>query len=196
MNVIIAYLDDMFFFICIVLPIVIIWRIARWKKRGFNVKESLHEIGFLMLICVLIGLFSQTIIPKAGTGQVYGTGINLQLFRVVKETYNAIVYLGFWQPFYINFLGNIILFMPIGFLLPLLYRRMVYFPNTVIIGLCISLFIEITQIPQNRSSDVDDLWLNTLGAFLGYLFYLLIYRRFPRFAKAFKKKKFKTSRNG
>ncbi|SES42675.1 VanZ family protein [Psychrobacillus sp. OK032] len=196
MNVIIAYLDDMFFFICIVLPIVIIWRIARWKKRGFNVKESLHEIGFLMLICVLIGLFSQTIIPKAGTGQVYGTGVNLQLFRVVKETYNAIVYLGFWQPFYINFLGNIILFMPIGFLLPLLYRRMMYFPNTVIIGLCISLFIEFTQIPQNRSSDVDDLWLNTLGAFLGYLFYIFIYRCFPAFAKTFKKNSLKSSRIG
>lgn len=187
MNVIIAYLDDMFFFICIALPIVIIWRIARWKKRGFNVKESLHEIGFLLFVCVLIGLFSQTIIPKLGVEQVYGTGVNLQLFRVVKETYNAIVYLGFWQPFYINFLGNIILFMPIGFLLPLLYRRMVYFPNTVIIGLCISLFIEITQIPQNRSSDVDDLWLNTLGALLGYICYLFIHRRFPVFTKAFKK---------
>ncbi|MFJ8066600.1 VanZ family protein [Psychrobacillus sp. NPDC096426] len=187
MNVIIAYLDDMFFFICIVLPIMIIWRIARWRKRGFNRKESLHEIGFLMLICVLIGIFSQTIIPKSGTGQVYGTGVNLHLFRVLKETYNAIVYLGFWQPFYINFLGNIILFMPIGFLVPLLFRRMEFFPNSVIIGLCISLFIEITQIPQNRSSDVDDLWLNTLGTFLGYLCYLFIHRRFPTFTKSFKK---------
>ena len=65
---------------------------------------------------------------------------------------------------------------------------MEFFPNTVIIGLCISLFIEITQIPQNRSSDVDDLWLNTLGAFFGYLLYLFIHRAFSGFRKAFKKK--------
>lgn len=187
MNVIINYLDDMFFSIFLVLPIVIIWRLIRWKKRGFNLKESWHEIGFLLFISVLIGLFSQTIIPKSDAIQSYSTSVNLQLFRVVKETYNAIAYLEFWQPFYINFLGNIILFMPIGFLLPLLYKRMEFFPNSVIIGLCISLFIEIVQVPQNRSSDVDDLWLNTLGALLGYLCYLFLQKSFPTFTRAFKK---------
>lgn len=187
MHVIINYLDDMFFFICIALPILIIWRIIRWKKRGFQLKEGLHELGILILISILIGVFSQTIIPKPGATQAFGTGLNLELFRVVKETYNAIVYLGFWQPFYINFLGNILLFIPIGFLLPLLFKRMEYFPNTIIIGLGTSFFIEIVQLPQNRSSDVDDLWLNTLGALLGYLLYLFIRNRFPSFCQAFKK---------
>ena len=125
--------------------------------------------------------------PKFGAIQTYGTGVNLELFRVLKETYNAIRYLGFWQPFYINFLGNIILFMPIGFLLPLLFKRMEIFPFTVIVGFCISLFIEIMQLPQNRSSDVDDLWLNTLGAFLGYLVYLVFRRKFSFITRVFKK---------
>ncbi|MEK4487177.1 VanZ family protein [Psychrobacillus sp. FSL H8-0484] len=187
MHVIINYLDDMFFFICLALPILIIWRLIRWKKRGFQLKEGLHELGILILISILIGVFSQTIIPKPGAAKVFGTGLNLELFRVVKETYNAIVYLGFWQPFYINFLGNILLFIPIGFLLPLLFKRMEFFPNTVIIGLGTSFFIEIVQLPQNRSSDVDDLWLNTLGALLGYLLYLFIRKRFPGFCMAFKK---------
>ncbi|WP_342599016.1 VanZ family protein [Psychrobacillus sp. FSL H8-0483] len=187
MHVIINYLDDMFFFICLALPILIIWRLIRWKKRGFQLKEGLHELGILILISIFIGLFSQTIIPKPGAAKVFGTGLNLELFRVVKETYNAIVYLGFWQPFYINFLGNILLFIPIGFLLPLLFKRMEFFPNTVIIGLGTSFFIEIVQLPQNRSSDVDDLWLNTLGALVGYLLYLFIRKRFPGFCMAFKK---------
>lgn len=187
MTIIIDYLDDMFFFICMTLPVVIIWRFIRWKKRGFELKESLHEIGLLLLVSVLVGLFSQTIIPKFGAIQTYGTGVNLELFRVLKETYNAIRYLGFWQPFYINFLGNIILFMPIGFLLPLLFKRMEFFLFTVIVGFCISLFIEIMQLPQNRSSDVDDLWLNTLGAFLGYLVYLVFRRKFSFVTRVFKK---------
>lgn len=187
MTIIIDYLDDMFFFICMTLPVVIIWRFFRWKKRGFELKESLHEIGLLLLVSVLVGLFSQTIIPKFGAIQTYGTGVNLELFRVLKETYNAIRYLGFWQPFYINFLGNIILFIPIGFLLPLLFKRMEFLPFTVIVGLCISLFIEIMQLPQNRSSDVDDLWLNTLGALLGYLVYLVFRRKFSFVTRVFKK---------
>ncbi|MCK1997630.1 VanZ family protein [Psychrobacillus psychrodurans] len=187
MYVIINYLDDMLFFIGIAFPLIVVWRLFRWKKRGFQLKEFLHELGILVFFSVLVGLFSQTIIPKIGEVPAYTTGVNLELFRVVKETYNAIVYLGFWQPFYINFLGNIILFIPIGFLLPLLFSKMEFFIFPILTGLCISLFIEIMQLPQSRSSDVDDLWLNTLGAFLGYLCYFFIRKAFPSFTKAFKK---------
>ncbi|TQR19349.1 VanZ family protein [Psychrobacillus vulpis] len=189
MSAIVHYLDDMLFFICIALPIVFIWRLVKWKKRGFELKESLHEVGILMLISSLVGLFSQTIIPKYGSIQPAITNVNFELFRVIKETYNAIIYLGFWQPFYINFLGNIILFIPIGFLLPLLYKRMEHFPYAVIVGLCISLFIEVMQLPQNRSSDIDDLWLNSLGALIGYIIYIFIRKRFTKFTEAFKKLK-------
>ena len=187
MHVIINYLDDMLFFIGIALPLIVIWRLFRWKKRGFQFRELLHELGLLVFFSVLVGLFSQTIIPKVGDVPSYTTGVNLELFRVVKETYNSVVYLGFWQPFYINFLGNIILFMPIGFLLPLLFKRMEIFIFPVFTGLFISLFIEVMQIPQNRSSDVDDLWLNTLGAFLGYVCYYYFRKAFPSFSAVFKK---------
>jgi len=189
MYVIINYLDDMLFFIGITFPLIVIWRLFRWKKRGFKLKEILHELGILVFFSVLVGLFSQTIIPKAGDVPAYTTGVNLELFRVVEETYNSIVYLGFWEPFYINFLGNIILFLPIGFLLPLLFRRMELFILPVFAGLCISLFIEIMQIPQSRSSDVDDLWLNTLGAFVGYVCYYFTRKVFPSFTNAFKRMK-------
>lgn len=188
MYVIINYLDDMLFFIAIALPLIVVWRLFRWKKRGFQLKETLHEFGILIFFSVLVGIFSQTIVPKSAHVPSYTTGVNLELFRVVEETYNAIIYLGFWQPFYINFLGNIILFMPIGFLLPLLFKKMEFFLYPILVGLGISLFIETMQLPQSRSSDVDDLWLNTLGAFLGYLCYFFISKAFPTFTAAFKKR--------
>ena len=34
------------------------------------------------------------------------------------------------------------------------------------------LFIETTQLTQARSSDIDDLWLNTLGSMIGYCVYV------------------------
>ncbi|MBD7946228.1 MULTISPECIES: VanZ family protein [Psychrobacillus] len=187
MPVIMNYIDEMLYTIAIFLPVLIIWRLIRWKRRGFHLREGLYELGVLFLIAVLVGLFSQTIIPKYGEEQAYVNSINLELFRVLEETWNAIIYLGYWEPFYINFLGNIALFIPIGFLFPLVFKRMEIFPFPVIMGFLISLFIEIVQIPQNRSSDVDDLWLNSSGALVGYLIYLLVRRKFPVFCKVFKK---------
>lgn len=189
MITIVQYLDDMLFYICIALPFVFIWRLMKWRKRGFELQEMVHEIGVVLFILVLVGLFSQTIIPRNDSMQPIFTTINLELFRVIEQTYNSIIYLHFWQPFYINFLGNILLFFPIGFLLPLLYRRMEHFPYTVITGLCISLLIEVTQLFQYRSSDVDDLWLNTLGSLIGYLVYLFVKKRFFPFTQAFKRLK-------
>lgn len=187
MPVIINYIDEMLYAIMIFLPFLIIWRLIRWKRRGFRLREGLYELGVLFLIAVLVGLFSQTIVPKPDEKQAFVNSINLELFRVIEETWNAIIYLGYWEPFYINFLGNIALFIPLGFMFPLLFKRMEIFPFPVLMGFFISLFIEIVQIPQNRSSDVDDLWLNSLGAFVGYLVYLIIRRKFPAFCRVFKK---------
>jgi len=68
--------------------------------------------------------------------------------------------------------GNVALFFPLGFLLPLLApwfdRR-----RTVVAGLALSLAIELSQLafPGVRRPDVNDLLANTLGAALGFLAY-------------------------
>jgi len=187
MQVIINYLDDMLFFIVIALPLVLVWRLFRWKKRGFEWREWLHELGIFILVLVIVGLFSQTILPKNGLAEPSIEHVNLEFFRVFRETYNAIIYLGFWEPFYINFLGNIVLFIPIGFLLPLLFAKLENGIYTVLIGLGLSLFIEIMQLPQQRSSDVDDLWLNATGALVGFVIYRIVKSKYPAFARLFKK---------
>ena len=189
MQVIINYLDDMLFFILIALPLVFMWRLIRWKKRGFEWREWLHEMGIFVLVLVMIGLFSQTILPKNGLAEPSIEHVNLEFFRVFRETYNAIIYLGFWEPFYINFLGNIILFVPLGFLLPLLFKKLENGLFTVLIALSVSLFIEIMQLPQHRSSDVDDLWLNSLGALVGFIIYRILKYKYPAFTRLFKKLK-------
>ena len=37
-----------------------------------------------------------------------------------------------------------------------------------------SLCIELLQLPQARGTDIDDLWLNVIGAFIGYWVYFLL----------------------
>ncbi|MGE6489284.1 VanZ family protein [Paenisporosarcina sp. NPDC076898] len=140
----------------------------------------------------MAGLLSQTILPSMSnhSGEMHFVNgdhqaINLEPFRVLIETYNAIKYLNLWQPFFINFMGNIVMFLPIGFFLPLLWKKFNRAWKVIGSGLLLSLAIEILQLPQMRSSDVDDLWLNTLGTAFGYL----LFRKLPKnFKKWFKTK--------
>ena len=127
-------------------------------------------------------MFSQTIIPKFEFG-VNGFGIvkngvhktNLIPFKVLIETYREVFMNGYVEYFLINFLGNIILFMPFGFIIPLLWN--VSNKKVIVIGTCISFFIEIIQLLLARGTDVDDLILNTSGVILGLLLYKLLYKK-------------------
>jgi glycopeptide antibiotics resistance protein len=74
--------------------------------------------------------------------------------------------------------GNLALFLPLGFLLPLLAPRLDRFWRTVGIGFALSAAIELSQVafPGVRRADVNDLLMNTLGAALGFLAWRLAAR--------------------
>jgi glycopeptide antibiotics resistance protein len=71
--------------------------------------------------------------------------------------------------------GNVVLFVPLGFLLPLLDPRCRRFATTAAVALSASVGIELVQLVllvalgARRSVDVDDVILNVTGAGLGYL---------------------------
>lgn len=83
----------------------------------------------------------------------------------------------------IAYFQNVLLFLPLGFLVPHISPRWSSFSGTAFTGFGFSLLIELSQLLNNRRTDVDDLILNTLGAVLGYLFYWGVSRmlggRFP-----------------
>ncbi|MEK4661310.1 VanZ family protein [Priestia sp. FSL H7-0729] len=68
-----------------------------------------------------------------------------------------------------NLFGNIVLFIPLGIWIPWLFRRchsFLTFTSTVVLLL---LGVEVTQlITRVGSFDVDDIILNTIGAWIGY----------------------------
>jgi glycopeptide antibiotics resistance protein len=74
--------------------------------------------------------------------------------------------------------GNVALFLPLGFLLPLLAPRLDRFWRTVGVGFLLSAAIELSQVasPGVRRADVNDVLMNTLGAAVGYLVYRLAVR--------------------
>lgn len=71
---------------------------------------------------------------------------------------------------------NCLLFLPLGFFLPLLWPEFRSGKRTFLLGLGVSLVIELLQLFSFRFTDIDDLILNTLGAVLGFLLARTLFR--------------------
>ena len=167
-------------YLAIALPVWIIVRVLMLKRRDEK-PNRLREIALCLFVLWCIGTASQTIIPKFEFG-ISGFGIiasriheiNLIPFRVIANTYREAFVNGVRSYFTINFLGNIMMFMPFGFFVPLLWNRSNR--KVVLSGCLTSVFIEICQLFLYRSTDIDDVILNTTGVILGLLAFHLLRR--------------------
>lgn len=81
-------------------------------------------------------------------------------------------------------LGNILMFMPLGFCVPLLWRGWRWW-KVLPLGCLTSCAIEFTQFFIGRSTDIDDVILNTAGALGGFVLWALCRRAFPRLTARF-----------
>ncbi len=96
----------------------------------------------------------------------FGTNYNLVPLRSVGEQLEHIT--ESWS--LMNLLGNIVPFVPFGFLLPLYYRKAKPFIKTFLIGLLFVFFVEVFQFFTRLGSfDIDDIILNMSSIILGYI---------------------------
>jgi glycopeptide antibiotics resistance protein len=91
--------------------------------------------------------------------------VNLQLFKMFK----------IYKITSRQILGNFVMLLPLGIFLPLLYKKVSGFFGVVLISLLASTTIELLQLVTSfRSADVDDIFLNAIGACTGFLIYKFI----------------------
>jgi glycopeptide antibiotics resistance protein len=84
-----------------------------------------------------------------------------QVFKIYKLTDKQVV-------------GNFVMLLPLGIYLPLMYNRIKGFFPVVLISMLVSIAIELMQLATSyRSTDVDDVILNTSGAVVGYILYAI-----------------------
>ncbi|MCU5376193.1 VanZ family protein [Bacillus cereus] len=73
--------------------------------------------------------------------------------------------------------GNILLLMPLGFLAPIIWDICKKIKNTILLGLAISISIELLQLIESlfsswiRITDIDDVICNVIGSIVGYFIY-------------------------
>ena len=72
--------------------------------------------------------------------------------------------------------GNILLFIPLGYLLPAALRPLRRINATVLAGLAITISIELLQwlLIEGRSPSIDDVIYNTIGTGIGATLYVLL----------------------
>jgi len=116
-------------------------------------------------------LYIAAVIDVTGAGALpdgLRRGVSLNWFSINLLPFSRdIDWMGYWL--------NVLLMAPLGFLLPILGRGYNMLRVTGA-GLLFSLMIELSQLLNMRSTDVDDLICNTLGAAVGYLGFLLVSR--------------------
>lgn len=72
----------------------------------------------------------------------------------------------------INLGGNVIMFIPLGFLLPKVFPKLSSLPRILLLTSGIITAVEILQLfTLVGCCDIDDLILNVIGAAIGYGFY-------------------------
>ena len=153
------------------------WLIARLVRFAIHKRGSLlRELTLVLLFLILWFLIQQTLEPfvlvldqtPQAPNLVPLQGLVLMLQRAIAVDHAITRWI-----VAINILGNILIFIPIGFLVSVLTPHRHKGWLALAIGLAISLTIEIVQLSfVIRVFDVDDLLLNTFGAWLGFIAYL------------------------
>ena len=101
---------------------------------------------------------------------------NLIPLRTIKSYYKEEFYF-LSSSLVSNVFGNVILFMPFGFLYPLVFRKATSFQQVVLATVILSLGFELMQFATNTGfCDIDDFMLNTIGGMIGYAFYAFLYK--------------------
>ena len=135
------------------------------KKLVFH-----QDLTLLMFIIYILCLF-QIVTTQDVSGE---HGINITLFRELTR-YPVGSHL-----FYRNVIGNIALFIPFGFFTSF-YLKLDKKRYVIFLTMLVSLVIEFIQLNIGRAFDIDDIVLNVVGGFLGYLIYRIIDKLFGDF---------------
>lgn len=163
-------MEEILFFsyvlVCVLISTVVVYAASRvvCRKKGLT-RTRADWLKLFVFAVYIAGVFYFT-----GTGTLYnirqyGMGAGALQYSLVPfsaQSFDVTAYL-----------LNIVLFLPLGFLLPLIWPNYNRFWRILIFGAALSLLIELSQLLNIRSTDIDDLLLNTMGVALGFLLFCL-----------------------
>lgn len=177
-------------------PITIVVGIVYAVLRFLYFRRKKHhivwvsEIMRLLFVCYLTGLCSLVILPAnfwlsffdaiffgwwEDMGAFFSFG-EINLIPTIVECLSGDYSLGSWVKEMI--VGNVVMFMPLGFFLPFVIERLNR-KDAFVLSLAVPLVVELLQLFVGRSFDIDDLICNFLGIIIGFLIAGVIQKVIP-----------------
>ncbi|KGR75148.1 VanZ family protein [Ureibacillus sinduriensis] len=134
-----------------------------YRKRGGSKKASLSQFSALFL---LLGWFVVVmVLTTFSRGAHFEGWVNLRLFSDYMNAWNQ------WSLSELQLIiFNMLMFAPLGFLLPLLGSRTRRIVPIILVSLTVTLGIELFQLFTKRGIfELNDILHNTIGSIAGYL---------------------------
>lgn len=163
-----------------ILFITLLWVLARlavyFKTKVFSGKR---EVQLLLVYICLVVVVRLTFFPFSKVGgkvqPLLFDAANILPFRLNFVPFVNLMDYEVRREALLNVIGNSFLFLPMGIVFPIVYRKLNTHWKVIAAGVGTSLSIEILQLLFfDRVTDIDDLILNSAGYLLGYGIYLLI----------------------
>lgn len=151
------------------------------SQKSIKILFFAYMILLLKVIVFKIPLWRMQEISRTWTKEVIWEGMgsaNFVLFKTIKMYWK---YRGRGLNSFQNLVGNVVAFIPLGYFLPRMCRIA---QNVIICMLNVFLFVLCIELFQLLSAfgafDVDDILLNCVGAFMGYICYVFFRKKWKR----------------
>lgn len=154
---------------------------AKGKRKD---ADALRRVLFFVYGLLMLWLLFGQRVDSLGQGRPYleqlQSNLNLQPMQTLRLLWNLAQrengdYLVRFAV--INLVGNVLMFVPLGYFLPRLHPDLRGFFRTAAVATGIIVAVELFQLfSMLGSCDVDDLILNTAGTVVGYILFKIFHK--------------------
>ena len=148
-----------------IVPVIILYFL--YLKKSGRKQSFLHITSVFVFCYYLFGILTVTGIGYTSTISFCPRISLIPFFGMISGPIETIL--------------NLVLFVPMGFFLPFLYKKYHHIKTVVLTGLLFSLSVEIVQMFDWGATDINDLIINTAGTCLGYWIYYLLSKILPNY---------------
>ena len=145
--------------------------VLRAMKKEERKLSANHLFGVFIFLFYLMHVYQVTGLMGFFWGPIGGGGYFIRTERIFLVPFSSSTDI-------VPYLYNILMMIPLGIFLPMLWQTFHSVKKVAFVGLFLSLIIEIGQLFTIRSTTTDDLMMNTLGAVIGYGIYKIGKKQF------------------
>ena len=149
-----------------------------FRRKQSDFLQIVIQSSFFVYVFAVLQLTGYFILFKEISSYDWWDKMNHRIETHDHVNFEPFKTISIYKTFGKQILGNFVMLLPLGIYLPLLYRRLrkaYSFFVVLLICFLVSVGIELLQLATSyRSTDVDDVILNTIGGCAGFLVYQTI----------------------